>query len=235
MTGKIVFRKKKCSMSWINLLLHIIAQQESFSQIDCETKRLGSAVQFPQIQSERWLMQNPAEVSWEHWNGWTMGLAPGHGGWQCAPMMAPRDDMMVVQLCPTLHLLCWPTCGGVQGIHFFVVYILMFVVHNILCSFHEALSKICRQQWVSHICAVCVSGETAGAAPGVCGKSLCGTLSVADLCGRVCQILPHCGDPAAAQLGGGEVPVCNQHLRQHHHGHVLPRYLVPERSQSCPS
>ena len=167
-------------MPWLNLLLNIIAQQESFSQIDCETKRLGSAVQFPQIQSERWLMQNPAEISWERWNGWTMGLAPGHGGWQCAPMMAPRDDMMVVQLCPTLHLLCWPTCGGVQGIHFFVVYILMFVVHNILCSFHEALSKICRQQWVSHICAVCVSGETAGAAPGVANH--CVAHSVWQIC-----------------------------------------------------
>ena len=213
-------------MPWLNLLLNIIAQQESFSQIDCETKRLGSAVQFPQIQSERWLMQNPAEVSWEHWNGWTMGLAPGHGGWQYAPMMAPRDDMMVVQLCTC--------CGGLLVVVGCKAYISLWYIswclwYIIYCSL------ICRQQWVSHICAVCVSGETAGAAPGVCGKSLCGTLSVADLCGRVCQILPHCGDPAAAQLGGGEVPVCNQHLRQHHHGHVLPRYLVPERSQSCPS
>ena len=30
------FSEKKCFMSWINLLLHIIAQRESFSQIDCK-------------------------------------------------------------------------------------------------------------------------------------------------------------------------------------------------------
>ena len=164
-------------MPWLNLLLHIITQQESFSQIDCETKRLGSAVQFPQIQSERWLMQNPAEISWERWKGWTMGLAPGHGGWQCAPMMAPRDDMMVVQLCTC--------CGGllvVVGCKAYISwwYISWCLRYIIYCSFHVALSKICRQQWVSHICAVCVSGETAGAAPGVANH--CVAHSVWQIC-----------------------------------------------------
>ena len=130
----------------------------------------------------------------------------------------------------TLHLLWWSTCGG---IHFIAVQILMFVVHIILQFPRSTLKDSSPAVSESYLCSVrlrrnCGRGTW-------CGKSLCGTLSVADLCGRVCQILPHCGDPAAAQLGGGEVPVCNQHLRQHHHGHVLPRYLVPERLQSCPS
>ena len=139
-------------MPWLNLLLNIIAQQESFSQIDCETKRLGSAVQFPQIQSERWLMQNPAEVSWEHWNGWTMGLAPGHGGWQCAPMMAPRDDMMVVQLCSC--------CGGPLVVEYisswYRSWCLWYIIYSVVSTKHFQ-RFVASSEWVIFV--QCASPE----------------------------------------------------------------------------
>ena len=149
------FLEKKCFMPWLNLLLHIIAQQVSFSQIDYETKQLGSAVQFPQIQSERWLMQNPAEISWERWNGWTMALAPGHGGWQCAPMMAQRDDMMVVQLCSCCGGLLVVGCKAYISL-WYISWCLWYIIYSVVSTKHfERL--VASSEWVIFV--QCASPE----------------------------------------------------------------------------